>query len=172
MITASPIARCSSFKFLTMQMWSSASRARNCGPFYPRPPCSQTSRIASTDELACSELANLCFDDLASGYRTHGWATRAAGYRAAISCNGTFETCRPALKMFVHQGRPEGRAHPENDANDPFRKSATQGYFIRAPPSLPTVEFRQPRCRILIPIGDGQCHASRKTENEYAPGDS
>jgi hypothetical protein len=32
----------------------------------------------------------LCFDDLASGYGTRGWATRAAGYRAAISCNGTF----------------------------------------------------------------------------------
>jgi hypothetical protein len=30
--------------------------------------------------------AILCFDDLASGYRTRGWATRAAGYRAAISC--------------------------------------------------------------------------------------
>ena len=27
----------------------------------------------------------LCFDDLASGYRTHGWATRAAGYRAAMN---------------------------------------------------------------------------------------
>ena len=38
----------------------------------------------SMDELACGELASLCFDDLASGYRTHGWATRAAGYRAAI----------------------------------------------------------------------------------------
>src|SRR6266571_3487951 len=42
----------------------------NCGPFYPRPPCSQTSRTAS--------------DDLASSCRTRGWATRAAGYRAAI----------------------------------------------------------------------------------------
>jgi hypothetical protein len=31
--------------------------------------------------------AILCFDDLASGYRTRGWATRAAGYRAAISCD-------------------------------------------------------------------------------------
>jgi hypothetical protein len=50
MITASPIARCPSFKFLTMQ--PSASWARNCGPFYLRPPCSQTSRTASTDELA------------------------------------------------------------------------------------------------------------------------
>ena len=38
--------------------------------------------------------AILCFDDLASGYRTRGRATRAAGYRAAISCVGTFETCR------------------------------------------------------------------------------
>jgi hypothetical protein len=38
-------------------------------------PCSQTGRTAST-----------CFHDLAFGYRTHGWATRAAGYRAAISC--------------------------------------------------------------------------------------
>src|SRR5882757_4721517 len=44
--------------------------ARNCGPFYPRPPCTQTSRTAS--------------DDLASSYRTRDWATRAAGYRAAI----------------------------------------------------------------------------------------
>ena len=36
-----------------------------------------------------SRAAILCFDDLASGYRTRGWATRAAGYRAAISCIGT-----------------------------------------------------------------------------------
>jgi hypothetical protein len=34
-ITASPIARCPSFKFLTMQMQPSASWARDCGPFYP-----------------------------------------------------------------------------------------------------------------------------------------
>ena len=57
--------------------------------------------------LACSELASLCFDDLASGYRTHGWATRAAGYRAAISCPGPFETCRRHPKMSVDRGRPE-----------------------------------------------------------------
>jgi hypothetical protein len=44
-------------------------------------------------------LASLCFDDLASGYRTHSWATRAAGYRAAISCIGTSETFQPALIM-------------------------------------------------------------------------
>src|SRR6267378_2729758 len=59
MIAASPIARCPSFKFLTMQMEPSASWARNCGPFYPRPPCTQTSRTAS--------------DDLASSYRTRDW---------------------------------------------------------------------------------------------------
>jgi len=51
--------------------------------------------------------AILCFDDLASGYRTRGWATRAAGYRAAISCVGTFETCPPILRMSVHRRRPE-----------------------------------------------------------------
>jgi len=52
MISASPIARCPSFKFLTMQMQPSASWARDCGPFYPWPPCLQTSRTASTDECA------------------------------------------------------------------------------------------------------------------------
>src|SRR3979490_1196792 len=52
MITASPIARCPSFKFLTMQMQPPASWALNCGPFYPRPPCAQTTRTASTDECA------------------------------------------------------------------------------------------------------------------------
>ena len=51
--------------------------------------------------------AILCFDDLASGYRTRGWATRAAGYRAAISCIGTFETCRRAQKTSAYRGRPE-----------------------------------------------------------------
>jgi hypothetical protein len=51
--------------------------------------------------------AILCFDDLASGYRTRGWATRAAGYRAAISCLGTFEACRRTLGMSVYRGRSE-----------------------------------------------------------------
>ena len=51
--------------------------------------------------------AILCFDDLASGYRTRGWATRAAGYRAAISCIGTFETCRRPPRMSVYRGQPE-----------------------------------------------------------------
>jgi hypothetical protein len=51
--------------------------------------------------------AILCFDDLASGYRTRGGATRAAGYRAAISCCGTFETCRRTLKSSAYRGRPE-----------------------------------------------------------------
>jgi hypothetical protein len=51
--------------------------------------------------------AILCFDDLASGYRTRGWATRAAGYRAAISCFGTFETCQRTPGMSVYRGTPE-----------------------------------------------------------------
>jgi hypothetical protein len=41
----------------------------------------------------------LCFADLASGYRTRGWATRAAGYRAAISCFGPKQTRRGHPEM-------------------------------------------------------------------------
>ena len=51
--------------------------------------------------------SDFVFDDLASGYRTRGWATRAAGYRAAISCSGTFETCRGGLPMSVDRCRAE-----------------------------------------------------------------
>src|ERR1700730_15611643 len=39
-------------KFLTMQMQPSAFWAGDGGPFYPCPPCLQTSRTASTDECA------------------------------------------------------------------------------------------------------------------------
>jgi hypothetical protein len=49
----------------------------------------------------------LCFDDLAAGHRTHGWATRAAGWSAATLCHGTFETCQRAAKMSACRGRPE-----------------------------------------------------------------
>ena len=51
--------------------------------------------------------AILCFDDLASGYRTRGWATRAAGYRAAISCIGTKPTWLALSAMSEVGGRPE-----------------------------------------------------------------
>ena len=51
--------------------------------------------------------AILCFDDLASGYRTRGWATRAAGYRAAISCSGTNRTNEAGLLMSACGGKPE-----------------------------------------------------------------
>src|SRR5467141_1737451 len=108
MITASPIARYPSFKFLTMQMQPPASWARNCGPFYPRPPCSQTSRTAS--------------DDLASSCRSRGWATRAAGYRAATLCYGTNAKCRPALKLSAFRDRPEARG--QNDEFDPKQTQA------------------------------------------------
>jgi hypothetical protein len=91
MIPASPDGSVSVIQILDDADVASASPARNCGPFYPRQLCSWTNRTASTDEL---RAAILCFDNLASGHRTHGWATRAAGYRAAISCVGTFATCR------------------------------------------------------------------------------
>src|SRR5258708_11017403 len=51
--------------------------------------------------------AILCFDDLAPGYRTRGWATRAAGYRAAISCVGTKRTCRLRCAMSALRGNAE-----------------------------------------------------------------
>src|SRR5260370_16701899 len=58
MITASPIARYPSFKFDDA---GAAFRilGGECGPFYPRSPCSQTSRTASTDELACGDFVFL-----------------------------------------------------------------------------------------------------------------
>src|SRR6266481_9991687 len=51
--------------------------------------------------------AILCFDDLASGYGTRGWATRAAGYRAAISCVGTKRTLQPDSGVSAVGGRAE-----------------------------------------------------------------
>ena len=51
--------------------------------------------------------AILCFDDLASGYRTRGWATRAAGYRAAISCVGTKRTCKAQPRRSVIEGEAD-----------------------------------------------------------------
>jgi hypothetical protein len=49
----------------------------------------------------------LCFDDLASGYRTRGWATRAAGYRAAISCFDPTRTW-PGNFAVTHKTLPFG----------------------------------------------------------------
>jgi hypothetical protein len=78
MITACPIARYPSFKILDDADIASASRAR---PFCRDHHTRRQSHTASMDELACSEFM---FWRSCSGYRTHGWATRAAGYRAAI----------------------------------------------------------------------------------------
>jgi len=94
MISASPIARCPSFKFLTMQM----QPFRILGAVL-RTVLSVTTMFADKPHRLNVRMraAILCFDDLASGYRTRGWATRAAGYRAAISCVGTKQTSwRPA----------------------------------------------------------------------------
>ena len=48
MITASPIARVVIF-VSTRQIWP-PHLGRNCGPFYPRPPCSQISHTASSTD--------------------------------------------------------------------------------------------------------------------------
>jgi hypothetical protein len=56
--------------------------------------------------------AILCFDDLASGYRTRGWATRAAGYRAAISCFGTKRTRRGRLTISAPEGKTDVPREP------------------------------------------------------------
>ena len=128
MIPASPDCSVSVIQILDDADVASASPARNCGPFYPRQLCSRTSRTASTDEL---RAAILCFDNLASGHRTHGWATRAAGYRAAISCFDTFETLRHAHGrgecLFIGVDR-QWSIRGQNDAIDPrtFDEAATQ----------------------------------------------
>jgi len=85
--------------------------------------------------------AILCFDDLASGYRTRGWATRAAGYRAAISCVGTNRTNRTGLTMSVDRGRPEVTFQGREDRFYPVRKSAfaqTLKIAPRPPASQPS----------------------------------
>jgi hypothetical protein len=91
MMSASPIARCPSFKFLTMQM--QPFRILGAGL---RTVLSVTTMFADKPHRLNVRMraAILCFDDLASGYRTRGWATRAAGYRAAISCLGTNAKCQ------------------------------------------------------------------------------
>jgi hypothetical protein len=58
--------------------------------------------------------SDFVFDDLASGYRTRGWATRAAGYRAAISCVGTFRTHAAGPMMSVY-GRRADLANADGD---------------------------------------------------------
>jgi hypothetical protein len=60
-----------------------------------------------------------------SGYRTRGWATRAAGYRAAISCHGRngrsrgrrSETTAPGTTADTTDTRP----HHAGIGADPFR---------------------------------------------------
>ncbi|MGB6794001.1 MAG: hypothetical protein WBE53_21665, partial [Pseudolabrys sp.] len=51
--------------------------------------------------------ASSAIDDLASDYRTRGRATRAAGYRAAILCIGTFETSTGVSYTAAFKGNPD-----------------------------------------------------------------
>src|ERR1700682_818837 len=83
MISASPIARLSVIQIL--DDGDAAFRILGAGL---RTVLSVTTMFADKPRRLNGRIraAILCFDDLASGYRTRGWATRAAGYRAAISC--------------------------------------------------------------------------------------
>src|SRR5882672_10830866 len=83
MISASPIARCPSFKFLTTQI--QPFRILGAGL---RTVLSVTTMFADKPHRLNGRMraAILCFDDLASGCRTRGWATRAAGYRGHERC--------------------------------------------------------------------------------------
>jgi hypothetical protein len=85
MISASPIARLSVIQIL--DDGDAAFRILGAGL---RTVLSVTTMFADKPHRLNGRMraAILCFDDLASGYRTRGWATRAAGYRAAISCSG------------------------------------------------------------------------------------
>ena len=83
MISASPIARLSVIQIL--DDGDAAFRILGAGL---RTVLSVTTMFADKPHRLNGRMRAtiLCFDDLASGYRTRGWATRAAGYRAAISC--------------------------------------------------------------------------------------
>jgi hypothetical protein len=119
MISASPIARCPSFKFLTMEMQPSASWAR----IADRSIRDHHVRGQAAPPQRTNARSDLCFDDLASGYRTRGWATRAAGYRAAISCHGPFETSRRLVKRSAIGEDRKWPAHGQYDEIDPSRSS-------------------------------------------------
>src|SRR5450755_4361615 len=106
MIFASPIARVSVIQILDDA--DAAFRILGAGL---RTVLSVTTMFADKPHRLNGRNArsDFVFDDLASGYRTRGWATRAAGYRAAISCLGTKRTCRGTLRMSADRSRPEVR---------------------------------------------------------------
>ena len=64
---------------------------------------------------------------LSPGYRYLGSCSRAAGWSAATSCIGKFETCRRLPRMSVHWGTPEVTGDRENYAIDPTGSCEPQG---------------------------------------------
>src|SRR6266436_1469757 len=86
--------------------------------------------------------AILCFDDLASAYGTRGWATRAAGYRAAISCQGysrRFDTlpANSGLPRITDINRPTGLVRfvpcvdlPDRTSRESIELGQTIAYII------------------------------------------
>ena len=59
------------------------------------------------DDTSIFKTGPPAVDDLSSGYRTRGRATRAAGYRAAILCVGTFETSTGVSYTAAFKGNPD-----------------------------------------------------------------
>src|ERR1035437_6418624 len=102
MIAASPVACVSSFKFLTMQIYPSGSLARNCGPFYPRPPCSQTSCTASAGELSPSDLVLWHLADI-RGAATFCPLLDQSGQRSILGHYG-LSAYDPTATLAVHCG--------------------------------------------------------------------
>jgi hypothetical protein len=104
MISASPIARLSVIQIL--DDGDAAFRILGAGL---RTVLSVTTMFADKPHRLNGRMraAILCFDDLASGYRTRGWATRAAGYRAAISSSGASRQLAQCSDMSGIGGRPE-----------------------------------------------------------------
>src|SRR6202043_3524573 len=85
------------------------------------------------------------FDDLAAGHRTHGWATRAAGWSAATLCVGTFETCRPFEQCPLSGVTRKTFAHAEffsvcpiSDIDQPDREPPRR-LFFDVPRPIPVV---------------------------------
>jgi len=143
------------FKFLTMQMQPSRISGRgNCGPFCPRPPCSQTRpHRLNGRKLARSDFVFLTI--LASGYRTRGWGYPRSGLSApAISCVGTkteHADCNAA--MFASRGL-SGKTYPRSELiwfltlsrlSRPVSGRAGRSTHERAVPSIRPAQRRSGR---------------------------
>jgi hypothetical protein len=169
MISASQIARCPSFKSLTMQVrlphLGRGIADRSIRDHHVRrqaePPQRTNARSDFVFWRSCLRL------------RHSRWATRAAGYRAAISCNGTKRTCRGRLTMSAPEGKTDVPREPGH-----FRFCQTghsRGGFTAEPKVNPAwrLKFWQPwsisRCysasSVRSPSRRRQASASRRARH-------